>query len=243
MSRIRLIMLSLLAVLAVGAVASASASAAALVYTCGKPGGFTWKFETETKCFQGVALSPADGPWERLDLPSGTLVLGLGGLSILTSKLDSVTITIHCLHVDLHGKLEANGLISGLVLTYLQCTITGKWEAKCEVAATLSTNKLMGTASVSGRQETTFEPEGSTFIEIVIKAKGEETCAIASTYPIKGSQTCSIDKTEKEAEEGKTEHEIICTTSGSKLKLGPEAATYEGSAAVKMEGKTWAVTG
>ena len=243
MSRTKLLLLSLLTVLAVGAVASASASAAALVFTCGQPGGSTWKFESQEKCYLGTPVV-SNGTWEREDIATGTLVKGLALLSVLKSKLAGVTIEIHCPDAHLDGKLDPNGLMLGVIITYLGCVIQGSWAPKCEVASTLVTNKLMGTATSSGRQELTFEPEGtSNFIEIVIKTKSGQTCNIANTYPITGTQKCAIDTSEAEASEGKVLHEVICTAAGSKLKLGEETATYVGNAMVEMEGKTWAMIG
>lgn len=242
MSRTRLILLSMLTAFAVSAVASASASAAALVFTCRLPGGSTWKFTSSSTCYAGTP-EVTNGTWEREDLATGTSVTGLGLLSLLISKLSGTSILIHCPDADLSGTLGSNGLISGIIIAYLNCAILGNWAPKCEVSPTLTTNKLMGTATSSGRQEITFEPEEANFIEIVIKTKSGQTCSIANTYPIKGTQKCEMDTSEKEASEGKTSHEVICTNAGSKLKLGPEAATYLGNAMVEMAGKTWAMTG
>ena len=235
-------LLSLLTVLAVGAVASASASAAALVFTCGQPGGSTWKFETQAKCYAGTPVI-SNGTWERLDLPSGTLVTGLGGLSVLATKLSSVTLSIQCLDVHIDGRLDSAALLLGLILKSLDCAVTGQFGKKCEVAPTLTTNSLNGTPTSAGRQEITFQSESSTFIELTITTKAGQICSIANTYPITGTQKCALDKTEKEGEEGKTTHELICTTAGSKLELGTEPATYEGNATVEMGGKTWAMIG
>lgn len=183
--------------------------------------------------------------WELEDTQVPAKVTGTSkakAVSVLKSELDGVPISIVCQKNKVAGTLEVEGKSSSTKITYEECAIEGSWAKKCEVPSTISTNSLKDQLSSSGRIEDTFEPEGTNFVEIEIKAISGKTCSIATTYPIKGSQTCEIDKSNTEAETLKEEHETICKTSGSNLKLGPESATYEGTDVVKLEsGGYWAV--
>lgn len=234
MSRFKLMLLCALAVMAVGGVASTSASAQRAIAVCwrGSPPGE--KFDNK-ECNSHNQVIQEWG-WWRLEEGRKVKVIGSSGVSKLQSELDGVALTIECKKDKFSGTLDEVDKNSGTVITYEECALTGGFATKCEVSSTLTTDNLKGELTSGTRIENTFEPEGSAFIEIEIKAKSGKTCAIAATYPIKGSQTCEIDKDNAEAEEGKEEHEIICKTSGSNLKLGPESATYEGSATVKPEG-------
>lgn len=185
--------------------------------------------------------------WELEDTQVPAKVAGASkaeSVSKLKSELDGVAITIACNKNKVAGDLETEGKSSNTKITYEGCAIEGSWAKKCEVPGTIPTNSLKDHLSSSGRIEDTFEPEaaGGNFVEIEIKAIPGKTCSIATTYPITGSQTCEVDTSNTNAETFKEEHETICKTSGSDLKLGPEPATYEGSDVVKLEGGGyWAV--
>ena len=77
------------------------------------------------------------------------------------------------------------------------------------------------------------EKEASGFVTLVING-----CVLKGTYMVTGSQICKLPS----GEEYIVEHEVLCTTGGSKLKVGSEAATYEATDIVRTENKeAWAV--
>ena len=65
-----------------------------------------------------------------------------------------------------------------------------------------------------------------------IKVEGA-TCVVKGTYKVKGTQTCKLPSGELFA----VNHEIKCTSTGSKLKLGTEEASFEGIQTAKLESK------
>jgi hypothetical protein len=66
-----------------------------------------------------------------------------------------------------------------------------------------------------------------TFTEIEFKNKGEEACPLKNqTFKVKGTQTAEFDTSIAAFQEN---HEVIAKASGSNLKLGPNAATFEGT--------------
>ena len=158
---------------------------------------------------------------------------GISGPSKLSATVGGLTLTIECKKDFATGTLESAGKSSKAVIKYEECGIAGAWATKCEVAKTLTTGKLKDALSVvATRIVDTFEPEATNFIEIVVKRRTGQTCSIETTYPITGSQQCEVDKHTAEAESGKQSHELICTNSGSNLKLGANAAKYQGTVKV-----------
>jgi hypothetical protein len=235
-NRIRVLLVSLLAVFAVSAVASASASAHQYMRCTEKPLGLGPKWDNDV-C-NTMTKPPAERRWEIVSVANGTKVEGTSGESILKSELDFVKLTIKCSKDTFSGDLDESGKSSHTVITYEGCALANPAGETCEVNATLPTNELkdeLVTGSGS-RLEDKFESEGTHFIEIEIKQKSGKTCTPKGTYPITGSQTCEVDKTNAEAETLAADHKIICSTTGSKLKLGPEKATYEGTATVGLQG-------
>jgi hypothetical protein len=240
-TRIRLILMSLLAALAVAAVASASASAHRYVSnSCTTASGTGTKYKTESECLKGE--NPGSGGWERVEIANGTKVTGTIGVSKLVGKITGVAITIECKKGKSTGDIGTGGS-SHAVLTYEECKIVGTLGEKCKVPTTLKTTKLKDLLTASGRVEDTFEPEttGGNFIELVVSAVEGKTCTPAATYPVTGSQVCEVDSSDTVAKTLQASHELICKTSGSHLVLGGNAATYEGTATVKLEsGLNWA---
>lgn len=78
---------------------------------------------------------------------------------------------------------------------------------------------------------------GEEFVTIHIENKGEETCALKGTYETKGTYVASIGD---EGEVEKIEHELVITSTGSKLKIGKEASAWVYATKWKLSsGKQW----
>jgi len=61
-------------------------------------------------------------------------------------------------------------------------------------------------------------------------------CALASEEAVTGKQICQLP----EATVGKVEHEVVCSPSGGSLVLGTKAASYYGTANIKLtNGWSW----
>jgi hypothetical protein len=58
-----------------------------------------------------------------------------------------------------------------------------------------------------------------------------KTCSLEGSYKLKGSEHCSIS----EAQTERTTHEVICTPTGSKVKLGSETAKLYSTEPVKLK--------
>jgi|SRR5271166_461666 len=237
MSRIRLVLLSMLAVLALGAAASASASAQRFFGpTCSKEdAGSEPPVKYDTIACNSKTKPLPEREFQFKEIASGTKVKGTSTVSTLSATISGSTLTIECETDKFKGTLGTKGASSGTTIEYKKCKVTGAFASTCTVPGTLTTNTLKDQLSSSGRIEDTFEPEttGGTFIEIPVTGG---SCSIEHTYPIKGKQTCEVDSTNAEAETLAATHKLICKTSGSALKLGSNAATYEGNATIELEG-------
>ncbi len=93
-----------------------------------------------------------------------------------------------------------------------------------------------GKDKVVGKGEELLEAEaGKPFGELELTGK---ECAIAGTYKIEGTETCTIP----EAQFEKVIHELICTQAGSALKNGTERAEFELFVPMKFNsGKQWSM--
>lgn len=213
MSRVRLIILSLFAILATSAVASASASAAECPDTI-KGGDYA-------VCHNGVEY---EGKIE-----------GTSTVSKLKATVLGLKITIECPKDKFTGEVGDSGTSKNAVITFEMCKLVGA--TNCKVAETLTTKKLKDQLSTPpARIEDTFESETANFIEILISGSG---CAITNEgkpYPVTGSQTCAVDSSDAEAKTEAATHKLICKTTGSKLKLGGNTATFESSATLNLPG-------
>jgi len=170
-------------------------------------------------------------------------VKGTSGVSKLSATALGVPITIECKQDKIAGELGSGGSSTNTVITYEKCVLGGAAEEDCKVEKTLTTNKLKDQLTSSGRIEDTFEPEtGTKFITIAISHTTGHECSIEGSYPITGSQKCEVDTSNSVAETLQAAHEVICDTSGSSLKLGGNAATYQGTAKINLDspGGNWA---
>lgn len=159
---------------------------------------------------------------------------GTSGSSLLVGKVGAAEVKIECAKDTFTGTVEAAGK-STATLLLKECTAAKP--ANCKVPATIEgklKDKLIGSTTPEDEFEAT-KAEG-TISEIVVS--GTE-CAITGTYALKGAQTCELTKVEEEV----AEREVICKKTGSKLKLGLEAASFSSTEKAKLvSGKKWSVT-
>jgi hypothetical protein len=213
MSRFRLFMLGLLAVLAFGVVGSASASA--------------------DSCTGGSNLvycaSPGNTPL------TGTSVLGLGGLSLLSGTIGGASAKFHCPDVHFTGTLGNLGASTGL-LQFLNC----KEEAPANCKLKAGQEKEID-AKVIGQQTSatavTFTGAGTGELFATLEVEGA-SCVATGSFPVTGSQLAETPT----GGEGKVEQEIVAKKSGSMMKLGPNTASFSSSVkAMVASGSAWLV--
>jgi hypothetical protein len=212
MSRVRLVLLGVLAACAL----SAAASTPAFAGSC--TGSTNWVF-----C-SGAGT----------ELASGTLVLGLGGLSLLASTVGLVEVKIHCPDVHVHGLLLSLGHFHG-TLTYLGCRLVKPTTCKLSTA---NESKIVASfnGELTGGKSATITGSAAGEEFAVVEIVQKSSCAIIANYKITGSQLVSIPK----GEESVAEQEIVATKENSHLKFGVEPASYSGSANVMLAaGGTW----
>lgn len=219
MSRFKLVLLSALAVLGVFAIASASASAAPLYLVCLEKSNGNYE---DSLC---TVPNTGKGDWESYEVTTALAIEGTLGLSDLTSTIDKTAATITCAKGTVTGSIEASGK-SKATIVYEECSIAAF--SGCEVPNITAkvTDKLIETGTTI---EDEFNEEGSgPFATITFKGSG---CGIKSlSLKVKGSQICAL----AEGEVSKSLHLLDCEESGSKLKLGEEAAKYKGSASIQL---------
>ncbi len=233
MSRIRFILLSVMAVVVMSAIASATASAHRYV-ECLKAEAGKGTYE-ESKCEK----AKTGGEWEKLEI-ANVKFTGTGGISKLKSSLLKAEILITCNKAVYAGELETAGAGKGEV-TLEECSIGNGKEAflNCEVPNINFKLRGILVESAKSEIEEEFKPaSGTTFVELVIKNKGEKSCAEKGTFPVQGTQICEFSS-------GKifnVTHEIACKPAGSHLAFDGEVATFESDRSIgTASNDAWAV--
>jgi hypothetical protein len=162
------------------------------------------------------------------------LLLALIHKSTLTSKIAGSALSILCTHGHSAFQPESVGLAGEGTITYTGCTVD-KLE-KCTVGSKkktgeIETEKLMSTNA--SPTDVVFSPErGETFVEVEFSGEG---CAVKGTNaPITGTQLCT---SESSIESPAELHDLNCKATGSKLKLGANAAEYEGLNLLSFDGE------
>jgi len=212
MTRFRLILLSLFAVFAFSALASASASANKCLL-----GGINhkWLFCDHT----------------GLEIASGTLFLGLGGLALLAGTVNGAEIKFHCLDFHIHGLLLPLGRIHRLRLWFLWCRVV-KPATGCKLSAAQE-KEIEATANgeLTGGLSATFTGEGSgeTFATLELENSGG-TCPVTGALPVKGSQLVELPH----GEESLVDHEIVAKKAGSHLTFNGQPASFSGTGKVHL---------
>ncbi len=210
MTRIKLIMLSMVAVLGVSAVASTSA------------------FALETR-------------WtvEGTTVTTETPVEGVVGTAQLNSIILGQKIIIECTENTLsNAAIEKEGKSKGEI-KFKKCTVVtvagGVRGAlpKCVVKEPIEFKFLdLLVAGPGGVLEDEFKPStGEEFVTIHIENKGEEICTLRGVYEATGTYDASGGA---EVEVSKTEHELVYTSTGSKVKLKKELAAFTNKTTLKL---------
>jgi hypothetical protein len=214
MSKLRLLVVGVIAMVAVGIAATGSASAGTLGGTC-ESGSF-WKVCVESPAGSGLKL-----------IEGSTTIVGVkeGGASILKVTEGP---EVSCEKAAATGTINNHGATENATLEKVVIKFTGNCkvlnaEAKCEAPAEIATLSLGATAP-EGPSDLKFAPEGSEiFAEFTIKSKKEQTCAFAiANGKVTGTQLCVLNGAELDA----VTHLLECLATGSSLKFGGKAATF-----------------
>jgi hypothetical protein len=244
--QIRTLGLSMLAVLTVGVVASASASAHAY-FVC-KEGG-TEKF-TEHLC--ETKGETGKSSWAKVEGAEELKVEGTSGVSKLTGEISGVKVSIECNKDTFAGEIGGTGLEKGGngkgEYKFSECKLheitKGRQNSNlpgCTVptiALSVTDKLITGDNGVSEYVEDEFDPTGAEGLFVEFKITGA-TCALKGIFKVAGSpgQVCALP----EANIGKVEHEIVCSSSGSQLKLNGNPAGLFSTETVKVSsGASWA---
>jgi hypothetical protein len=150
--------------------------------------------------------------------------------STVDLKVSGVTSEIKCTGGSSSGEAESAKETIKASLKYTGCTSAKP--AKCEVNSEGGTAGTIETVALRSKLESLqlvlVEPEaGTVFVTLEYKNKGVEECALnAVKFEVTGTQTC-------EWEAGVTtvislDHLLNCKATGSNLKFGGNAGTYEG---------------
>jgi hypothetical protein len=247
--QIRTLGLSMLAVFTVGVVASASASASTHAYFVCKEGG-TESF-TEHLC--ATKGETGKWSWAKVEGAETVKVEGTSGISKLAGEIAGEKVSIECSKDTFTGEIGATGLEKGGngkgEYKFSECTLHEITKRRQNVnlssvctVANISfnvTDKLItGHNNASEYVEDEFDPTGAEGVFVEIKIT-RATCALKGTYKVAGSpgQVCAFP----EATIGKVEHEIVCSSSGSQLKLNGNPAGLFSTETVKLSsGASWA---
>lgn len=146
--------------------------------------------------------------------------------AVIGSIIAGVKIEVKCSQGTFEWQPELAGASSDGLMELKSCTVPKP--ANCTVTEpvkALFSSQLEEGAEKKVLDKLTGSKSEEGFIEISFKG---ESCALkGATEKIKGTQKCGFDTA---IETLQTEHEVICKTSGSKLTLNKEPATFEGTA-------------
>jgi hypothetical protein len=246
MSRIRVVTASMLAAFATIAVAAASASAHEFIVPCHKvsaanAGKGEWNNATCTESDKSNEYT------KKLLTGETEKVEGTSSVSKLTATIAGASVEIECKKDTFSSTLEAGGKSGAGSISFKECTLLPN-ETKCKLTSSEKTEiptsfKEDQLEEVGGRLVDRFEKMGATntFATIKIEPVGSEKCTPEGEYKVTGSQYCDVDESNAEAKTLKKEHDLICTKTGSELKIGSNAASFTSTAKVKLaSGGEWA---
>jgi len=196
--------------------------------------GGTEKYENHS-----CAKTIETGKWSFLPVEKAEKYAfeGTSGVSKLESAIGVTAVIIECKKDNTKGELESGGRAKDVVITYEECKLFTvakhiKAVTKCSVH-NITTNKL-NEFLVQGRDsgpEDEVEPETGTAVATVTV----EGCSLESENKVTGKQTCSLP----EATVGLVEHELVCSPTVGTLLFAGKAASYYGTASVKLTNR-WA---
>jgi hypothetical protein len=158
----------------------------------------------------------------------------------MTDKL----LTVECPSVKVvNGVVKPNNKNTIKALVFEGCTVVG--DANCEVP-TFDTNPLVfpleDPTGEKGKIKLNFRPEtGNTLAVVTIVSKKGVTCIFAGKSELRSGEEAGMVCEYPEVEKERVEHELQFTkTSGSKVKLGGEEATFLGEIGFRLpSGKEW----
>jgi hypothetical protein len=242
MYRTRLVLLGLLAVFVASMVASATASAAGppRYEICKNVGAKKGKFENGTCTKEGP---PEEYEWTEIAKGEKDAIEGTSTTSKLEGLVAGTTTTIECSEDTFTGSLEEKGKSSGEV-KFKNCKFfiveSSSWKKVappgCKVKEPIEF-KFKDELTEGGPSrflEDEFKPEsGELFVTIEVTECTSKM--LDGKFEIKGTQLCALP----ESEAGMTEHEIVCTPSGGRLKLGNEPAGFFSTEKVKQTSKAF----
>jgi hypothetical protein len=192
------------------------------------------KYDDHTCSTKTKPLAERKWEWRPLRGAEVFSIEGTSGVSKLESKLAGLRVIIECATDKLTGEIEAAGSSKNVVITYETCKLyeVVKYVKKLTTCTVpnIKTNKLndlLITGTGIGPEDE-FEPAeaGGPFALINI-----EGCSLeAAEVKVTGKQICQLP----EGPVGKVEHEVVCSPTGGTLKLGANAASYFGTAQVKL---------
>jgi hypothetical protein len=221
MSGLKLVLLSMVAVLGFSAVATVSASAA-------EP---TTRFSVE-----GVGEIK-----EALELTASI------GTMQWNVRLFKAKVMIECTSNKLlSDSIEPEGK-SKAEVAFESCTfysihsIKESLAANCRISEPIKFKVIdLLIAGKGGLIEDEIKPaSGETLVEIAISNAPEKTCLEKGTFPLKGAYTASFGS---EGEVLKKPHELVVTSTGSKLSFGGEPASFTYRTSVELKDlKSWLV--
>jgi hypothetical protein len=164
---------------------------------------------------------------------------GTSGTSKLESGLAGTKLIIECSKSTTKGFLKAAGTSEGEV-KFTECKVFNSSHellSNCKVTEPIEfkfTGQLIQNAKGEAEDEFKSTKSDETFVEITI---GGSLCAVKfNNLKVKGTQTCELPSTELASQT----HKIVCTSAGSKLKLGNEVATFTSTEKVNLaSGLLW----
>ena len=184
--------------------------------------------------YENSACSKSGGSksWEIKDTTWPSKLEGSSGTVVLKSKLAGANAEISCTKGKFEAQPEEEGESAEGKIELSSCTVNkpGKCTVKQPIVAQFTGQLEEGSGKLVDKL--TGSGTGETFAKMTFE--GGTGCSVnGDTVPLTGTQTFEWDANIGTYQE---KHELIGTTSGSKLKLGPESATYEGTTTITAAG-------
>jgi hypothetical protein len=156
--------------------------------------------------------------------------------SELESTIAGIKATIECEESGSIGNLEEKGKSSGTfkLSTCRPIDTSNKgveeFPSNCTVKEPI---EYKFNDELIGAVEDEIKPEKELFGIITLEG---EKCILSGKYELKGTGTCELS----DGEDLRIDHELACTATGDKLKLGTEPARFAGTFTVKLaSSKEW----
>jgi hypothetical protein len=124
-----------------------------------------------------------------------------------------------CGRLTVSGELRSAGTGSG-TLELNSCTVTKP--ANCSLKTPILMKARWTLVGPSPGVELELGPEvGEELVTLTLEGA---SCSLKEPFTISGTQTCALPESEVEA----SAHEVLCATTGSRLKMGGKAMTFKG---------------